>query len=71
MCLDVIVVPGLSLIDQSLFRYMAPEIYRREHYDGRQIDIWSTGATLLVCLHGDYPWAAPTRIPLGAEGIYR
>ncbi|CAM9341589.1 unnamed protein product, partial [Hapterophycus canaliculatus] len=43
---------------------MAPEIWNIEEYDGRQIDIWSAGATLLVCLLGDYPWAAPTRIPL-------
>ncbi|CAN0369749.1 unnamed protein product [Ectocarpus sp. 6 AP-2014] len=53
------------------FRYMAPEIWNNQEYDGRQIDIWSVGATLLVCLLGDYPWAAPTRVPMEAQGIYR
>lgn len=52
-------------------RYMAPEIWNNQEYDGRQIDIWSVGATLLVCLLGDYPWAAPTRVPMEAQGIYR
>ncbi|CAM9999539.1 unnamed protein product [Ectocarpus sp. 13 AM-2016] len=49
---------------------MAPEIWNNQEYDGRQIDIWSVGATLLVCLLGDYPWAAPTRVPMEAQGIY-
>lgn len=50
---------------------MAPEIWENGEYDGRQIDIWSAGATLLVCLLGDYAWAAPTRIPVESQGIYR
>eukprot|EP00903_Cladosiphon_okamuranus_P011493 g10825.t1 len=49
-------------------RYMAPEIYQVQPYDGRKIDIWSTGVTLLVCLYGEYPWAAPTRIP--SPGVF-
>lgn len=48
---------------------MAPEIYQVQEYDGRKIDIWSAGVTLLVCLYGEYPWAAPTRIP--SEGVCR
>lgn len=54
-----------------LNRYMAPEIYRNEEYDGRQIDIWSVGVTLLTCLLGDYAWSAPTRIPVVSRGFYR
>lgn len=53
------------------FRYMAPEIYQNTEYDGRQIDIWSVGVTLLTCLLGDYAWAAPTRLPVQSREIYR
>ncbi|CAM9955822.1 unnamed protein product, partial [Hapterophycus canaliculatus] len=37
-------------------RYMAPEIWNGEEYDGRQIDVWSGGVTLLVALVGEYQW---------------
>ena len=53
----------------AVFRYMAPEIYQVQEYDGRKIDLWSAGVTLLVCLYGEYPWAAPTRIP--SQGSFR
>lgn len=59
----------LILHDRCRSRYMAPEIYQVQQYDGRKIDIWSAGVTLLVCLYGEYPWAAPTRIP--SEGVFR
>ncbi|CAN0460897.1 unnamed protein product [Ascophyllum nodosum] len=54
-------------LDSHVFgklKYMAPEIFRRQEYDGRKIDIWSIGVMLLVCLAGDYPWDAPTKLPM-------
>lgn len=60
---------GLSWMGSS--RYMAPEIYQNSEYDGRQIDIWSVGITLMTCLLGDYTWFAPTRVPVPSQGIYR
>ena len=39
---------------------MAPEIFQRLAYDGRQADIWSVAVTLLLCLTGRYAWEAPT-----------
>ena len=40
-------------------RYMAPEVYRREPFDGRQADIWAMGVTFFLCVFGRYPWLAP------------
>ncbi|CAM9229064.1 unnamed protein product [Scytosiphon promiscuus] len=51
-------------------RYMAPEIWTGEEYDGRQIDIWSAGVTLLVCLVGENQWKLPTRTPMEHRDIY-
>ncbi|CAM9430238.1 unnamed protein product [Sphacelaria rigidula] len=50
---------------------MAPEIYGNEEYDGRQADIWSVGATLVVCLAGEYPWEAPTRVPVPRQELFQ
>ncbi|CAM9461743.1 unnamed protein product [Ascophyllum nodosum] len=55
-------------------KYTAPEIFRREDYDGRKTDIWSIGVTLLVCLAGEYPWDAPTTVPtrqIGSSAILK
>lgn len=50
---------------------MAPEIYANQEYDGRQADIWSVGTTLVVCLAGEYPWEAPTRVPVPRREIFQ
>eukprot|EP00752_Nemacystus_decipiens_P009834 g8773.t1 len=64
------VVPARDQTPFGKMRYMAPEIFQNTEYDGRRIDIWSVGVTLMTCLHGDYVWAAPTRLPLTSRGIY-
>ncbi|CAM9452519.1 unnamed protein product [Laminaria digitata] len=57
--------PGGEVVltrDESVLsdiRYMAPEVYRRQPYDGRQADIWAVGVTFFVCMFGRYPWRAP------------
>ena len=40
-------------------RYMAPEVYKREPYDGRQADIWAAGVMFFVSVFGRFPWRAP------------
>ncbi|CAM9461673.1 unnamed protein product [Ascophyllum nodosum] len=57
------VMPRLDPHVFGKMTYMAPEIFRRQEYDGRKIDIWSVGVMLLVCLAGEYPWEAPTMVP--------
>eukprot|EP01104_Vermistella_antarctica_P008531 TRINITY_DN2138_c0_g2_i1.p1 TRINITY_DN2138_c0_g2~~TRINITY_DN2138_c0_g2_i1.p1 ORF type:complete len:572 (-),score=88.19 TRINITY_DN2138_c0_g2_i1:183-1898(-) len=37
------------------FLYMAPEVLRRERYDGK-VDVWSLGVTAYECLMGVVPW---------------
>jgi serine/threonine protein kinase len=37
-------------------KYMAPEIYSGQAYDGRKIDIWCLGMMLFVLLFGVYPY---------------
>lgn len=49
---------------------MAPEIYDRQAYDGRQADIWSVGVSLLVCVAGDYPWERPILVSAERRGHF-
>ena len=36
--------------------YMAPEITRKNDYEGRPVDIWALGVTLYVMLTGEFPF---------------
>ena len=36
--------------------YMAPEIKEGKQYDGRQVDVFSTGVVLWIIVHGIYPF---------------
>lgn len=41
-------------------RYMAPEIYNGEAFDGRKADIWSLGVMLYCMVTGSPCWEAPS-----------
>jgi len=36
--------------------YMAPEIKESKEYDGRKVDIFSTGVILFIIVHGIFPF---------------
>jgi len=36
--------------------YMAPEIKEGKEYDGRKVDIFSTGVILFIIVHGIFPF---------------
>jgi len=36
--------------------YMAPEIVRKQDYDGKPVDIWAVGVLLFVMLTGSFPF---------------
>jgi len=35
---------------------MAPEITKKNDYEGRPVDIWALGVTLYVMLTGEFPF---------------
>lgn len=37
--------------------YMAPEIKKQQKYDGTQVDIFSTGVILFICVMGLFPFS--------------
>jgi len=39
--------------------YAAPEMCRRDRYDGRKTDVWSAGVLLYTLLCGEFPWHHP------------
>lgn len=41
-------------------RYNAPEVIRREGYDGRKVDVWSVGVLLYVITTGKHPFRGRT-----------
>lgn len=49
-------IPPLSFTLQSL---SAPEMCKKEHYDGRKVDVWSAGVLLYTILCGEFPWSHP------------
>jgi MAP/microtubule affinity-regulating kinase len=36
--------------------YMAPELVRKNEYDGRQVDMWALGILLFALLAGTFPF---------------
>ena len=36
--------------------YMAPEIHKREPYDGKKVDIWAAGIILFGMVSCNHPW---------------
>lgn len=42
-------------------RYMAPEIYNSEAFDGQKADLWSLGVMLYCMVTGSACWEAPSR----------
>jgi len=44
--------------------YIAPEVVRRERYDGKAADCWSMGVILYVLMAGYFPFEAETLIDL-------
>lgn len=41
---------------RGTFTYMAPEIKEGKEYDGKKVDIFSTGVILFVIVHGIFPF---------------
>jgi serine/threonine protein kinase len=47
--------------------YIAPELLRRESYDGRKADIWSSGILLYAMCSGKLPWSSTNDVDMSAE----
>ena len=45
--------------------YMAPEVFRKEHYRGDRADIWSLGICLYIMVFGTVPFASKNIKELG------
>eukprot|EP00903_Cladosiphon_okamuranus_P012027 g11292.t1 len=54
--------------------YMAPEIIKRQEYEGKPVDIWSLGVVLYAMLCGCFPFSGPRYPELYkniAKGVFR
>ena len=43
-------------------RYMAPEIYARQPFDGHAVDLWSVAVMLFMMVTGSDAWEVPSRV---------
>lgn len=43
-------------------RYMAPEVFNQEPFDGRAVDMWAAGVCLFMMLTGMQPWNRPSQL---------
>eukprot|EP00565_Helicotheca_tamesis_P005819 CAMPEP_0185730694 /NCGR_PEP_ID=MMETSP1171-20130828/10711_1 /TAXON_ID=374046 /ORGANISM="Helicotheca tamensis, Strain CCMP826" /LENGTH=419 /DNA_ID=CAMNT_0028399803 /DNA_START=45 /DNA_END=1304 /DNA_ORIENTATION=- len=43
-------------------KYMSPEVYKSQNYDGHAIDLWAVSVILYVMLIWNFPWEMPSII---------
>ncbi|CAM9290824.1 unnamed protein product, partial [Discosporangium mesarthrocarpum] len=54
--------------------YMAPEIIKRQEYEGKPVDVWSMGIVLYAMLCGRFPFSGPSYPELYkniSRGVFR